>query len=120
MGKPHHNLEVWKRALKFVTKIYKITAKFPDDEKFGLVSQMRRAAVSIPSNIAEGAARNSKKEFINFLHIAQGSTAELETQILISRNLDFVSQSQTEPLLKELEEISRMIIGLQKSLRLSK
>jgi four helix bundle protein len=76
-----------------------------------------RVQIDITFRIAEGAARNSKKEFINFLHIAQGSTAELETQILISRNLDFVSQSQTEPLLKELEEISRMIIGLQKSLR---
>jgi len=120
MGKPHHNLEVWKRSLDFVTKIYKLTAQYPNDEKFGLVSQMRRAAVSIPSNIAEGAARNSKKEFINFLHIAQGSAAELETQILISRNLEFISQNQTDPLIKELEEISRMIIGLQKSLRSSK
>ena len=120
MGKPHHNLEVWKRSLDFVTKIYKVTTKFPNEEKFGLVSQMRRAAVSIPSNIAEGAARNSKKEFINFLHIAQGSAAELETQILISRNLNFVSQHQTDPLLTELEEISKMIIGLQKSLRKSK
>ncbi len=120
MGKPHHNLEVWKRCLNFVTKIYKITAKYPNEEKFGLVSQMRRAAVSIPSNIAEGAARNSKKEFINFLHISQGSTAELETQILISRNLHFITTSDTEPLLQELEEISKMIIGLQKSLRRSK
>ena len=120
MGKPHHKLEVWKRSLNFVTKIYKITAKYPNEEKFGLVSQMRRAAVSIPSNIAEGAARNSKKEFINFLHIAQGSSAELETQILISRNLSFIAPSATDPLLQELEEISRMIIGLQNSLRLSK
>ena len=87
MGKPHHNLEVWKRSLNFVTKIYKVTAEFPADEKFSLVSQMRRAAVSIPSNIAEGAARNSKKEFINFLHIAQGSAAELETQIFITSHL---------------------------------
>jgi four helix bundle protein len=120
MGKPHHNLEVWKRSLNFVTKIYKITAKYPNEEKFGLVSQMRRAAVSIPSNIAEGAARNSKKEFINFLHIAQGSSAELETQILISRNLSFIAPSDTDPLLQELEEVSRMIIGLQNSLRSSK
>ena len=120
MGKPHHNLEVWKRSLNFVTKIYKITANFPADEKFGLISQMRRAAVSIPSNISEGAARNSKKEFINFLHISQGSTAELETQIFISRNLNFLKSNQAEPLLQELEEISRMIIGLQKSLRRSK
>ena len=120
MGKPHHNREVWKRALVFVTLIYKVTGQYPNEEKFGLVLQMRRAAVSIPSNIAEGAARNSKKEFINFLHIAQGSNAELETQILISRNLGFVTQIQSDPLLKELEEISRMIIGLQKSLKSSK
>ena len=120
MGKPHHKLEVWKRSLNFVTKIYKITTLFPDNEKFGLVSQMRRAAVSIPSNISEGAARNSRKSFINFLHIAQGSTAELETQILISRNLDFVPQSKADPLLLGLEEISRMIIGLQRSLRSAK
>ena len=117
MGRPHHKLEVWRRSLNFVTKIYKIAAQFPADEKFGLVSQMRRAAVSIPSNIAEGAARSGRKEFINFLHIAQGSASELETQILISSNLEFVSQSRVDLLLKELEEISRMIIGLQKSLR---
>jgi len=117
MGKPHHNLELWKRSLNFVTKVYKVTAKFPDVEKFGLISQMRRAAVSMPSNIAEGAARSSKKEFINFLHIAQGSAAELETQILISQNLAFISQPQVDSLLEELEEISKMIIGLQKSLR---
>jgi four helix bundle protein len=117
MPKPHHNLEVWKRSLNFVTEIYIITGNFPPDEKFGLVSQMRRAAVSIVSNIAEGAARNSRKEFINFLHIAQGSAAELETQTIISRNLNFINSKQSEPLLQELEEISRMIIGLQKSLR---
>ena len=81
---------------------------------------MRRAAISIPSNIAEGAGRNSRKEFINFLHIAQGSAAELETQIFISRNLNFMHSKQAEFLLQELEEISRMIIGLQNSLRRSK
>ncbi len=70
-----------------------MTAQFPNKEKFGLISQMQRAAVSIPSNIAEGAARNSRKEFINFLHIAQASTAELETQILISCNLEFIDLS---------------------------
>jgi len=81
---------------------------------------MQRAALSIPSNIAEGAARNSKKGFIKFLHIAQGSTTALETPILISQNLNFVPRSQAQSLLKELEEISRMIMGLQKSLRSSK
>ena len=117
MAKPHHKLGVWKRSLSLVTRIYEMTTGFPDKEKFGLVSQMRRAAVSIPSNIAEGAARNSRKEFVNFLHIAQGSIAELETQILISRNLEYVDQERVDPLLQEIEEISRMIIGLQRSLK---
>ena len=81
MAKPHQRLNVWKRAIKLVEEIYKITSSFPAEEKFGLISQMRRSAISIPSNIAEGAARSSSKEFINFLHISQGSVAELETQI---------------------------------------
>lgn len=97
-----------------------MTNQFPNEEKFGLVSQMRRAAVSIPSNIAEGAARISRKEFSNFLHIAQGSASELETQILITRNLYFIDSAPLEFLLNELEEISKMIIGLQRSLRPSK
>ncbi len=117
MAKPHQRLDVWKRAIKFVEQIYKTTTSFPSEEKFGLTSQMRRAAVSIPSNIAEGAARNSSKEFINFLHISQGSAAELETQIIISKNLQFLDSQMEDILLKELDEISKMIIGLQKSLR---
>ena len=116
MGKPHHRLDVWKRSLELVTKIYKVTALFPDEEKFGLVSQMRRAAVSIPSNIAEGAGRSSGKQFAYFLDVAQGSIAELETQILISRNLRFLSSSQVEPLLHKMGEISRMVLGLKRSL----
>jgi four helix bundle protein len=79
MPKPHHKLHVWNRSLAFVTQIYRVTATFPQEERYGLIGQMRRAAVSIPSNIAEGAARNTHKEFVNFLHIAQGSVAELET-----------------------------------------
>lgn len=117
MGKPHHNLEVWKKALELVNCIYQLTIRFPNEEKFGLISQMRRCAISIPSNIAEGAARSTKKEFINYLHISQGSIAELETQLLIAQNLNFVEVNETERLLKGLDEISRMIIGLQKSLR---
>ena len=117
MAKPHHKLDVWKRSLKFVTEIYRVTSQFPDEEKFGLISQMRRAGVSIPSNIAEGAARSGPKEFNNFLHIAQGSVAELETQFFISRNLEFIGSEKVKPLLQELEEISKMVIGLQRSLK---
>ncbi|MBU0670975.1 four helix bundle protein, partial [Patescibacteria group bacterium] len=84
----YKDLTVYTKSIKLVTKIYKITNKFPDNEKFGLVSQMRRCAVSIPSNIAEGQQRNTSKEFANFLYISRGSIAELETQINIVKELD--------------------------------
>ena len=115
-NKPHHDLEVWQRSVQFVRKIYEITEDFPDEEKFSLVQQMRRAATSISSNIAEGAARRSSKDFNNFLGIAQGSNAELETQLLISLELGYVSQETISELYSELNELSRMIIGLRKSL----
>jgi len=114
--KPHKKLDVWKRAIEFVTKIYRITEKYGDSEKFGLISQIRRAAISIPSNISEGAARSSKKEFIQFLSIAQGSTSELETQLIISNNLGFLKEEDMH-LLEELDQISRMIIGLIRTLK---
>ncbi len=114
--RPHKKLEVWKKAIEFVTKIYKITESFPDHERFVLVPQIRRSAISIPSNISEGAGRLSKKEFIQFLSIAQGSTAELETQLIISNNLGFIKNDDMF-LLEELDQISRMIIGLIRTLR---
>ena len=116
MPKPHHNLDVWKESIELVKLIYKITKAFPSDERFGLVSQMRRAAVSIPSNIAEGAARNSKKEFNKFLNIAQGSASELETQIIISRELTLIDTRVSDDLINKLDHVSKMIIGLQRSL----
>jgi len=116
MARPHHRLVVWKRSIGFVKCIYQMTAHFPSEERFGLISQMRRAAVSVPSNIAEGAARSTKQEFLYYLHIAQGSTAELETQLMISRELDFLATNQLEPVMVELDEISKMIIGLQRTL----
>jgi four helix bundle protein len=115
--KPHHKLKVWKRSRNFVKHVYQLTAKLPDEEKFGLTAQMRRAAISIPSNIAEGAGRNNHKEFNNYLRISQGSIAELETQILIGQDLGHFKDNMARPLLEELDEISRMVIGLQKSLR---
>lgn len=113
--KGHHKLEVWKRSIEFVTAIYKLTESFPKSEIYGLVQQLRRSAISIPSNIAEGAGRNSKNEFKQFLSIAQGSIAELETQLLIARNLGFVKEP--ESLLIELDELSKMIIGLARALK---
>ena len=114
--KGHHKLELRKRSIEFVTTIYKLTESFPKSEVYGLVQQMRKSAVSIPSNIAEGAGRNSKNEFKQFLSIAQGSTAELETQILIARNLGFIEDP--ELLLTELDELSKMLIGLARALKL--
>ncbi len=87
--KTHKDLEVWKEGVDLVVAIYKLTSYFPKEEQFGLTSQMRRAAVSVPSNIAEGAARQSKKEFIKYLYIALGSISELETQYLISQKLNY-------------------------------
>lgn len=99
----HENLEIWKLSIDFVTKIYSYTNDFPSEEKFGLVSQMRRAAVSIPSNIAEGAARKSDKEYAQFLYVALGSLSELDTQLIISENLGFCNSSDLRVNLKEIK-----------------
>jgi len=87
----HKDLEVWKKSISLVREIYSVTKIFPSEERFGITQQMRRSAISVQSNIAEGSGRNSKKEFIQFLSIAQGSLAELETQIIISRELNYIS-----------------------------
>ncbi|MEM6717794.1 MAG: four helix bundle protein [Bacteroidota bacterium] len=110
-------LEVWKLSRRFCTSIYKITANFPDNEKFGLVSQLRRASISIPSNIAEGASRRSNKDFYRFLEIAIGSTYEIETQLLIASDLDFINQKDIDKLLQELASIIKMLSKLMLSLR---
>ena len=112
--KTHKDLEVWKKSIDFVTELYKITAIFPKEELYGLTSQMRRAAVSIPSNITEGAARKSNKEFIQFLYIALGSTVEIETQLIISKNLMLIDEVSFIELDKERNEIGRMLLGLIK------
>jgi four helix bundle protein len=104
--KTHKDLDVWKMSVNLVTDIYKITSKFPKEELYGLTSQIRRSSVSIPSNIAEGAARKSDKEFIQFLHIALGSCMELETQIIISKNLTFVSDSEIGETYKKITSIA--------------
>ena len=105
-------LLVWKKSIEFVTEIYEITAAFPSIEKFGLVSQIRRSAVSIPSNIAEGNARRSSADYIQFLKIARGSGAEVETQIIISKNLGFIEDVKSEELTSKITEIMKMINGL--------
>jgi four helix bundle protein len=113
--KTHKDLDVWNYAINFVTELYQITAKFPKEETYGLSSQMRRAAVSIPSNIAEGAARNHKNEFRQFLYISLSSAAELETQLIISEKLSYISKNQNENLIDKLNTISLMLQGLIKT-----
>ena len=112
--KTHKDLDVWKKSVDFVTMLYKTTTNFPKEEIYGLTNQMRRAAVSIPSNIAEGAARKSNKEFIQFLYIALGSGVEIETQLIISKNLGYINQASFDELDKERDEIGRMLFGLIK------
>jgi four helix bundle protein len=111
-----NDLSIWKKSIDFSFDMYKITNSFPQDERFGLISQMRKSAVSIPSNIAEGAGRNSDKEFIHFLGISNGSSNELLTQIIISNRLGFISNSVTESVLSKIDEIQKMNHGLKKSL----
>ncbi len=112
--KTHKDLDVWKKSIEFVTRIYEVTKNFPKEELYGLSSQMRRAAISIPSNIAEGATRKNKTEFIQFLYISMSSAAELDTQIIIAKNLNYLDTPKVQLLQDELDAICRMIQGLKK------
>ena len=112
--KTHKDLDVWKESLELARLVYLMTSKFPKEELYGITQQIRRSAVSIPSNIAEWAARNSQKEFIQFLHIALGSLAELETQLLLSEKLGFL---QSNECVTNIERIRKMLVGLIKYLK---
>ena len=101
-------LEIWKKSRKFCLEIYNATADFPSEEKFGLTNQLRRASVSIPSNIAEGSSRNSQKDFARFLEIAIGSAYEIETQLLIASDLGFLKDIDLNNLTNNIEEIIKM------------
>ena len=107
----HKDLDVWKKSMDLVEVIYKLTQQFPDAEKFGLISQMRRAAVSIPSNLAEGVARKGDKELIHFLHIALGSLQEVETQYLIAVRLNFTEKNDTIENL--FTEVKKLLLGFR-------
>ena len=116
MDKPHKKLDVWQQAIKLTQTIYEMTREFPAEEKFGLVSQMRRAAVSIPCNIAEGAARQGKKEFRNFVSMAQGSLSELDTQLELAVLLGYLNRERLGKLSNQLLRIDKMLTGLIRSL----
>jgi len=111
--KTHKDLDVWKESIILVKDVYTLTKLFPKDEIYGLTSQMRRCAVSIPSNIAEGSARNYDKEFIQFLYISLGSLSELETQLIISIEINYINEYN----FAKLEKIKKMLLGLIKYLK---
>jgi four helix bundle protein len=108
--KTHKDLKIWREGINLVISIYKLTKEFPNEELYGLTSQMRRAAVSYPSNIAEGAARSSNNEYIRFLYISLGSLSELETQIIISEKLNYIQNKTT--MIEEIEALRRKTLNL--------
>ena len=117
-----HNFKeliVWQKARKLVKEIYKILKDFPDDENFGIISQIRRASISISANIAEGAGRNTDNDFGRFLDIANGSCFELETLLILAVDLDYLSKSKYEVIIKDIEEIQKMTYSLRNNMRLS-
>lgn len=114
-----HNLKelnIWNKAIELSVAVYKATTNFPKEEIYGLTSQIRKSAISIPSNISEGAGRNSNKEFIHFLGIENGSSYELQTQLIISNKLNLINDDTLQSLLKEIEEIQKMNYTFQNTL----
>ena len=114
--KSYRDLEVWKKAMDVARNVYKATANFPAEERFGLTNQIRRSAVSVPSNLAEGHARASAAEFSRFILISMGSVAELETQILLSGDLGYLDNEKKQSLLSELDLVGKMLRGLSKAI----
>ena len=112
MEKPHKKLDAWKLSMDLANDVYRETEKFSNLEKIGLSAQMRRNAISVPSNIAEGAARQTKKEFRNFLYIAQGSLSELDTQSELARRLNYIDEKTQRSLDERMERIDKTITGL--------
>ena len=117
MLKSFKELTVWQNAYQLTLEVYRITCAFPSSEQYGLASQMKRASVSIPSNIAEGYKRQSRKEYLQFLAIASGSTGELETQLLLSKDLGFLGIEHFQRVSRLLEEVSKGLGNLMKSLK---
>ena len=112
MDKPHKKLDLWNAVMELAVAVYKITELFPKEERYSLTDQIRRAVSSVPGNTAEGAARQTKKEFINYLHMAQGSLSELDTHLELSRRLGYLAQESWASLDKQIERIDKMLSGL--------
>ncbi len=116
----YKELKVWQKSVDLAVRIYGVTNSFPKEELYGLTSQLRRCAVSVPSNIAEGAGRNTKKDFNNFLGISNGSMCELDTQLIIAQRINFINASALESLQSDIIEIQKMNWSLKRSLNLTK
>lgn len=114
--KSYQDLEVWKKSIDLAEMVYRISTQFPTEEKFGLTSQIRRAAVSVPANIAEGAARKGTGEFLQFLSVASGSLAETETFLILAERLHMLTPEQTHPVQQQAADVGRMLNGLKRSL----
>lgn len=112
----YKDLKVWQKGVELAVKIYRLTCDFPLSEMYGLTSQIRRASYSVPSNIAEGAGRESNKEFQHFLSISLGSAFEMETHLIIAKHLNFIKEADFNSVTNEISEVEKMIRGLQKSL----
>jgi four helix bundle protein len=112
MDKPHKKLDLWRAAMELAVTIYQVTDSFPREERYGLTDQIRRASSSVPSNIAEGAGRQTRKEFINYLHMAQGSLSELDTQLELASRLGYLGQDSWTALDGKVERIDKMLSGL--------
>ena len=115
-GGSYRDLLIWQKGLKLARALYEVTRLFPEDERFGLTAQIRRAAVSVPSNIAEGQARYRKKEFVRFLYIAKGSLAELDTQCTLALEFGYINEERNQQLLESISELQRMIHSLIRKL----
>lgn len=116
MLRSYKELKVWQKSFELCKHLYDLSRIFPPDERFGLVAQVRRAAVSIPSNIAEGYSRDTTRDYLRFLWMARGSLAEIETQLMLARDLGFAEREQSERAIAELNEVGRMLRGLIRSL----
>lgn len=114
--KSFKDLKIWQKGIEIVKEVYELTKFFPKEELYGLTSQIRRSAISVPANVAEGFKRYHNKEYKQFLHIALGSVAELETELIITKELDFISESQLASLSEKIDHISKMISSLLKKL----
>lgn len=117
MARSHRDLMVWQRSIQLVKMIYQVSGSFPDTERYGLTSQLMRAAVSVPANIAEGNARGTRRDYAQFVSIARGSLAEVETYLIIAVELGYVTEEQTKAMNQEIDEIGRVLTTLRSRLR---